>query len=263
MKYKIYDCFLYNDEELILNIRLNILNKFIKKFIIIESKFDHQGNKKKLSFDIKKFLRFKKKIIYLVIEEFPKNFSNWKRENFQRNFIANALTKVNKEEYVMISDVDEIPNLSNIQSITNHKYTVFEQKMFYYKINLINKTYPIWFGSRICKKKYLKSPQWLRDQKIKKYPFWRFYKIRWNVIREGGWHFSFLMTPQQIEKKINSWAHAEFNNKKYKDLKKIKDCLKNKKDLFNREIILEKISFDKTFPKYLKQKATKYKKWII
>ncbi|MDA8537339.1 hypothetical protein N9K55_01350, partial [Candidatus Pelagibacter bacterium] len=190
MKYKIYDCFLYNDEELILNIRLNILNKFVKKFIIIESKFDHQGNKKKLSFDIKKFLRFKKKIIYLVIEEFPKSFSNWKRENFQRNFIANALTKVNKEDYVMISDVDEIPNLSNIQSIANHKYTVFEQKMFYYKINLLNKTYPIWFGSRICKKKDLKSPQWLRDQKIKKYPFWRFYKIRWNVIREGGWHFS-------------------------------------------------------------------------
>ena len=102
----------------------------------------------------------------------------------------------------MISDIDEIPNFSAIKNLTNNKYSVFKQKMFYYKINLLNKTEPFWFGSKICKKKYLKSPQWLRSQKIKKYTFWKFYKIKWNIIENGGWHFSFLMTPEHIRKKL-------------------------------------------------------------
>ena len=44
--------------------------------------------------------------------------------------------------------------------------------MFCYKLNL---EYPdfYWIGTKICKKKYLKSPQWLRNIKSKYYPFWR------------------------------------------------------------------------------------------
>ena len=79
-------------------------------------------------------------------------------------------------DYIIISDIDEIPNLSKLITLKEHKYSVFEQRMFYYKFNLLNKTNPYWYGSRICKKKFLKNPQWLRDQKIKIYPFWRFDK---------------------------------------------------------------------------------------
>ena len=169
---KIFDCFLYNDENLILDIRLNTLNEFVEKFIIIESQYDHQGNKKELNFKIENFISFKDKIDYLVIEKFPKNLTNWERENFQRNYILNGLRNANDEDFIMISDVDEIPNLSKIKEIYNSKFTVFEQKMYYYKINIANQTNPHWFGTRICKKKYLQSPQWLRNQKIKNYPFW-------------------------------------------------------------------------------------------
>ena len=69
---KFIDCFLYHNEDLILDIRVNTLNKFVDKFVIVESKYDHQGNKKKLNIDIKKFNRIRKKIIYLIIYEFPK-----------------------------------------------------------------------------------------------------------------------------------------------------------------------------------------------
>ena len=85
MKY--YDCFMYHDEDLILDIRLNTLNKFIDKFVIVESKFDHQGNEKKLNFSFDNFKKFKNKIIYQIIEKFPNNMNNWERENYQRNFI--------------------------------------------------------------------------------------------------------------------------------------------------------------------------------
>ena len=128
---KIFDCFLYNDEDLILDIRFNTLSKFVYKFVIVESKFDHQGNEKKLNFKIKNFKKFKDKIIYLIIEKFPEKLSNWERENFQRNYIVRGLTSANENDYVLVSDVDEIPNLSKITDLNNFKYTAFEQKIFY------------------------------------------------------------------------------------------------------------------------------------
>ena len=260
---KIFDCFLYNDENLILEIRLNTLSKYIEKFIIIESRYDHQGNKKKLNFEINNFKKFENKIIYLIIENFPQKLSNWERENFQRNYIINGLSIAGEDDYVIISDVDEIPDLTKIVNLDNFKFTVFQQKMYYYKINLLNKTDPFWYGSRVCKKKYLRSPQWLRNQKIKKYPFWKFYKTKWNIVKNGGWHFSFLMKPEEIKKKITSFAHSEYNKNKYTDLKKIKNSIENKIDLFDRPLVYEKNNFDKTFPDYVFNNKEKFKDWIL
>ena len=260
---KIFDCFLYNNENLVLDIRLNTLSKYIDKFVIAESKFDHQGNEKKLNFKIENFKNFKDKIIYLIVERFPDNMSNWERENYQRDFIFNGLKNAEDEDFIIISDIDEIPDLSKISSIKKYKFSVFEQKMFYYKINLQNKTSPFWYGSRICKKKYLKSPQWLRDQKVKDYPFWKFYKIKWNIIKNGGWHFSFLMNIQQIKLKLNSYAHEEYNNSNFNTYEKINYAIKNKVDLFNRDMLFEKITFDDSFPDYIFKNKEKFKDWIL
>lgn len=260
---KIFDCFLYNNENLILELRLNTLNKYIDKFVIIEAKYDHQGNKKKLNFKISNFKNFKKKIIYLVIKKFPKNLDNWGRENFHRDYILKGLTKANKEDYVLISDIDEIPNLSKLNNFKNFKYTVFEQKMFYYKLNLINASSPNWYGSRLCKVKHLKTPQWLRNQKIKKYSILKFYKIKWNIIKNGGWHFSFLMTPEEIKKKITSFAHVEYNQEYFKNIIKIKKAIKNKLDIFDRKISYRKIKINKSFPKYIFLNKNKFNKWIL
>jgi beta-1,4-mannosyl-glycoprotein beta-1,4-N-acetylglucosaminyltransferase len=118
----------------------------------------------------------------------------------------------------MISDIDEIPLISNIGIFKKKKFTAFKQKMIYYRFNLQNITEPYWYGTRVCKKKYLKSPQWLRNQKVKLYPFWRIDKIKWNIVNNGGWHFSFVMSNSMIAKKIKSYAHKEFNIKKFNSL---------------------------------------------
>ena len=260
---KIFDCFMYNNEELILNLRLKYLNKSIERFIIVESEFDHQGNKKKLNFDISKFSKYKNKIEYLVISNFPKNLGNWERENFQRNYLSNGLHAASDDDYILISDVDEIPNLLQINDIENHKYTVFKQKNLFYKFNLLNKTIPDWYGSKICKKKYLKSPQWLRKQKVKKFSLLKFYKIKWNVIENGGWHFSYLMTPKMIKEKLESFAHSEYNSEFYTNKSHIEELIAKKKDLFGRKQVYEKISIDETYPKYILDNREKFKYWII
>ena len=261
MKY--YDCFMYNNEKLILKLRLNFLNPFVEKFIIVESKYDHQGKVKENFFDINDFFEFKDKIIYFLIEKFPEKISNWERENFQRNSILECLRDVSNEDYIMISDVDEIPNISNISQINNYKFTAFEQKNFFYKFNLMNLTVPKWYGTKMCKKKYLKSPQWLRDQKVKKFSLFKFYKIRWNIVKNGGWHFSFLMKPQEIQKKIKSFAHAEYNIEKFTNLKGIEDRISNNQDIFDRNQKYEKISLDDTFPDYIKKNLESFKEWVL
>ena len=136
---KIIDCFIYNNEDLILDLRLNTLDQYVDKFVIVESKFNHSGREKnKFNFDKNKFEKFSNKIEYLKIDKFPSNLSNWGRENFQRNYISNAFLNFDTSDYVIISDVDEIPNLENINfNEIKNKIILFNQKMFYYKFNLM------------------------------------------------------------------------------------------------------------------------------
>ena len=74
---KIIDCFIYNNEDLILDLRLNSLNTYVDSFVIVEAKFSHTGKEKnKYNFDLKKFENFQNKIKYLQIENFPNNLTN-------------------------------------------------------------------------------------------------------------------------------------------------------------------------------------------
>ena len=139
---KIYDCFMYFDEEVVLDLRLNTLNKFVDYFVIVESKFTHKGDKRELTFDHKKFEKFKSKIIYLVHDKEPEGLLKIKdpkndhgsyimnallRENGQRDFISEGLKTANDGDFILISDVDEIPNLENIDlKKINREITLFK-----------------------------------------------------------------------------------------------------------------------------------------
>ena len=259
----IYDSFIYNNEDLILDIRLNYLNKFVKQFIIVEAKFTHQGKEKTKFLNLSNFNKFRNKITHLFIENFPPNLLNWGRENFQRNYISNGLKEMQDDDFIMISDIDEIPNLRKFKYDDKLRYTVFCQKNFAYKLNLINKTFPIWHGTKGCKKKHLKTPQWIRNQKIKRKTFLNFFNIKWNMINNGGWHFSYLMSPNQIREKIMSFGHAEFNHSKFTDITKIEEKVNKNLDLFDREQIYEKVTFDNSFPLIIHQDQKNLSKWII
>ena len=223
---KIFDCFMYYDEDLILDLRLNYLNNYVDEFIIVESTYTHSGEERKLLFDTNRYPDFKKKINYIILNDPPPNLSKIndkdsqhekntklilnavKRENLQRDTILKGLNAADADDIIIISDVDEIPNLedNNIKD-TKNKIILFRQKYFYYKFNLKLDDYP-WHGSKACRKKDLISPQWLRNIKDKIYPFWRvdtlFSKKKYQdiqIVHEGGWHFSNIKTPADIEKK--------------------------------------------------------------
>ena len=239
----IYDCFSYWDEDLLLDLRLNILNDHIDYFVIVEGTKTWQNNPKKLSFDINKFSKFKKKIIYVPVEDMPDGDNPYLRENFQRNCISRGIEKSSQEDLILISDLDEIPNPKKINEFNKKmKYAVFKQRHFYYKINLQSKENPHWYGSRICVRKYLKSPQWLRELKFKKRPIWRLDKVRLNnIIENGGWHFCNLKSPEKLLHKYKNLCETndpvvfkEKINSKFLNIDQIEESIKEQVDLLGR-----------------------------
>ena len=265
----IYDCFQYFNEDHMVDLRMNILDEYVDFFVISESTKTHQGDNKKLNFDIGKFKKYKHKIIYTIADfEKDKNFINHKGgesiiEQHQRNNLLNGLKKANDSDLIIISDSDEIPDFTKINQIKpGTKYTAFSQKMFMYKLNLQNLNESNWIGSKVCLKKNLPLPQKLRNLKFKKYPFWRLDKINLQIIK-GGWHFSFLQTPKDIIKKIQSYSHGEFNQLEFTDEKKIQEKILTGEDIFNRGFKLKKINIDGNYPEYIKYNQNKLKDWII
>ena len=258
---KIIDCFSYFDEDLILEIRLNTLYDYVDKFVICEATLDHAGNKKKLNFKIENFKKYKKKIEYIIIDDLPKIVKKFKkhwhpahaRDQFQRNSLVRGIQDCDPNDLIMISDLDEIPNPLKIPKFKeNNKYACFVQSNFLLKFNLLNVSEPRWYGTRMCRKKDLKSPQWLREIKSKKLPFYKFYKRQFDLfIEDGGWHFSSVKSVDDIYKKLNSYAEQQWNNEKFKNIDVIKRKIAQKKDLFDRNYKFKVLEVDKTFPKYI------------
>tara|TARA_Y100000996_G_scaffold159170_1_gene122965 strand:+ start:318 stop:1208 length:891 start_codon:yes stop_codon:yes gene_type:complete len=294
---KIFDCFMYFDEDLILDLRLNTLNKFIDYFVIVESIYNHKGEKRKLKFNIKKFKKFNNKIIYLIHNQVPNEIKKIKkndseneintkyifnaifRENSQRNYILKGLSKAKDDDIILISDVDEIPNLKkvNFKKLKN-KLIFFNQEMFYYKFNLKLPNYN-WIGTKSCKKKYLKNPQWLRNIKDRKYPFYRldtffsdkkFSNIE--IIENGGWHFTNIKTAEQIRYKLKSYLHHREFEVNPVTKNQIEKLIKNRIAIYDLRLDkrsqkigqgskLQKYNLKK-LPEYIIDNKKKYKKWI-
>jgi len=275
------------------------MNKYVDKFIITEATYMHNGKPKKLNFDIKKYSKFKEKIIYIVVDNQPPDLyeiydrdnnkydrrgqklvlNGYKRDNYQRQMAAGSLKNLDEEDWILINDIDEIPNLENINfNEIKNQIVVFKQQVFYYKFNLL---YPevSWFGTKACKKKNFISPQWLRDLKHKKYPLWRidtlFSKKKYNDIlhvNNGGWHFTNIKSADDIQKKLLNYTHHyeyEQSGLKIEDLKK---KISEKKIIYDHGVDQREHKWKsektltvidlKNMPTYLRKNYKKYANWL-
>ncbi len=288
---------MYFDEDLLLDLRLNSLSKYVKKFVITEATYTHNGSQKKLNFDINNFKKFKDKIEYIVVDTQPQNIlkltdgeskdkrgeklilNGMARDYFQRENLTKGLKDASSEDLILISDLDEIPNLESLNfKEINNNIVIFEQKMFYYKFNLFYNDF-IWQGTKATKNKNFLSPQWLRNIKGKKYSKWRidtfFSKKKYSnllFVKNGGWHFTCLRTPEELEKKLKNFAHHyeyEESGLKIDDLKKL---IAEKRVMYDHNVdqksykwsgksILKKIKNDE-LPDYINNNLNKYKDWL-
>ena len=295
---KIYDCFMFSDEKMLLDIRLNVLNDYVDQFVIIESKYKHNGDIKNKNFDINQYSKFKNKIKYIYLDEEPEGLvsisgeddedkknksilhNTYVRENYQRDVIAKGILDAGPEDFIIVGDIDEIPNLKNLdfENKKNH-LIIFRQKMFYYKLNLYYKEL-VWTGTRACLKKNLKSPQWLRNIKNKKYSIWRidtlFAKNKYSnivFINDGGWHFTNMKSPEEIFSKLNSFLHNvdfKLSGLNLDDIKKMVSQKKimydhfadqRKVDRWNSPVVLKPADIT-ILPEYIIKNRDKFKDWL-
>ena len=290
---KIIDTTTFFEENTIMDIRFNILNPYVDKFIVCESLYTHSGKKKNINFNVNDYPKFKNKIIHIILENEPVDLINSEdlsvqdkrlnsiiRIRSQRNYIKKFLKEFSPDDYIIHSDNDEIPNLENFDLRTvKKKFVIFKQQIFYYKLNLSLPNLD-WFGSKACKLKYLRSIDFLRNIKNREYSFLRidtlFSDNKQNsveLVKNGGWHFSNLKTYEDLEKKyLNDENHAEYELQN-SSIQKIQDNVERKvipynyqakKDSLDRfnETNLTKVDTD-ILPEYIKKNINIFKEWII
>ena len=293
---KIFDCTTFYSEHLMMDVRFNVLNEYVHKFIVSESTFSHSGKPKKLNFDINNYPKFKDKIIYVIIDKEPngiigikdkqlnaeeKRSNSLKRIELSYDYMTKELDIALDNDLIILSDNDEIPNLGSKKFKNSKKdIFIFKQLFFYYKFNLLYDLVQ-WYGPKAAKKKKLLSMSWLRNLKNKQYPFWRldtlFSKnkyINLDIINDGGWHFTNLKTPEELYQKLSNFGHHdefELSGLTVNDLKKkIEEKKvffnhfvdkKNYKERWDYDYELKKIE-NELLPQYLKNNLKKFKEWF-
>ena len=278
-----------------LDVRFNILNENVHKFIVVESSFSHSGEKKKFNFDLNDYPKFKDKIIYLKIDKEPidlykdseqlknpiyKRLNSIKRIEQSYDTMMIGIKDALDEDLIMISDNDEIPNLdSNSFKKSNKDFFIFKQLLFYYKFNYLHELMP-WFGSKGCKKKHLKSFSNLKNLKNKKYKFWRLdtylsdiKKISLEIIDDGGWHFTNIKTPEDLYIKMKNFGHHDEFDESQLTVEDLRDKInkglvfydhfadKKSEDKWKNDYKL-KIIENHLLPKYLIENQSHFKEWF-
>ena len=166
---KIIDCITFYDNNFIFDFRYKVINEYVDKFVICESIFDHRNERKERNFDKLEKYKNNPKVIHILLEKpFPKNTNEWENQAIQRDFILENLDFADNDDLIFFSDPDEIPNPNLLKNFElKKKYGIFLQNFYNYNFNLFNSYETPWEGTRVCKKKNLKSIDFMR-QKIKK-----------------------------------------------------------------------------------------------
>ena len=255
------DAFIFFNEKELIELRVKYLNSIVDYFVVIEANITHQGKKKEWNFpNILKtnLTEFSNKIQYhqlhIDIEKIKEEESwiiddikgddAWRIENFQRNYIKTACKKFSNEDILIISDVDEIPSKQKLGFIKSCDFkkiapVALEQNLFHIDCNFLS--LESWRGSIVTTMQICNafSPHKFRRA-----------RNRISHFTDSGWSFSSFGGPKKVKEKLESIAHREFNNDKYKNADHIMNCQKTGADLFHRKVQKKKVEKN-FFPKDL------------
>ena len=240
---KIFDCFTYFNEADILRIRLEELGDLVDFFVIVEASETFTGSSKRFYFDdIPSWIdKWKEKIIRVKVN-FPQDVNtSWLKEYYQRNAIISGLSLAEPEDIIIISDADEIIN-SNIVSQLKliEKPARLDVKQYFWNYN--------WQVPQHCNQGA--RPIVARFKDLETHSCQELRAGDWHTIPDAGWHFSFFGETEKIKKKIESFAHTEYDITEYKNDEAILYRINNGIDPFDR-FPLKYYEIDQTYPKFV------------
>lgn len=195
----IIDAFTFYNEIDMLKLRLEYLDPIVDYFVIVESTATFKGEPKKLYFSEheEEFKPWMHKIRRVVVDDNPTGSNPWLREHHQRNCISRGLDGIEDDAIVMISDVDEIPNLKAVQS-QDVTYSL-DMITFNYSLNYIQ-TFERWFGTVVTHKRDVveHGAQHFRDKR------WKFPYVEF-----AGWHFTSFGDLDFVTNKLKNFSHCD------------------------------------------------------
>lgn len=259
----IYDTFIFFNELDLLELRLNVLDNHVDYFVLVEATETFQGAPKPLYFAENKdrFSRFLGKIVHVVVDDMPHGAAPFDREYHQRDCILRGVQNCRPDDLILLSDVDEIPNPERIPTnLAEGLRLAFEQPLYYYRLNrkCVQMDHLPW--SVLTHYCTFGFPSQLRRDVVKLQSDILSHEAvtdRFEIIKEGGWHFSYLGSPENIVKKIEAFSHAEYNRPGFKNVGALADCISNGRDLFGRDLIF--ITADmQELPQYVRENREKY-----
>lgn len=280
---RIFDCFIFSREFDLLEIRLHELANVVDFFVIAESATTHQGKPKPLFFqeNQERFAAFADRIRHIVVGQMPKGggqADHYRREYHQRNALLAGLDDARPDDFVLLSDVDEIPRAASVKDATEHPYSrpavhCFEQKMFKYFINLQHEDSWSRTGPRLCRRRFLRSMQALRSVRspasdpIKSMLRWLSAcnqmrrPIRRILHADAGWHFSSVGGAEEVAQKLASFSHIPTERRGDPNANLV-EAAAARINRVGSDPSLQRVSIDDTFPDYLVENLERFSSLI-
>ena len=283
---KVYDCIPFFNELDILELRLNILDKYVDKFIIEEATMTFSGQEKSLCFDDNRdrFKRFLDKIVYVTVDDSPTTGTTHQRDYFQKNRLIEGLKQVGagSDDVIIFGDCDEIPNPGELEKIIRDfdKTRVYHlaQRNFYGFLNMEEKSGKLLSITGDFPEIAEKDRKWLGTKvtSIDNIPKEGIVRLRdlcrvtdENAVRvaDGGWHFGYMggdheTNPvKRIGVKVEAAAHQEYNEKEI--ILETMDRLVLGQDIFGRDARFERVEIDDTYPEYLRENISEYRHLVM
>jgi beta-1,4-mannosyl-glycoprotein beta-1,4-N-acetylglucosaminyltransferase len=249
----IVDCFLFNDELDLLEIRLHELAPVVDRFVIVESIKTFTGLPKPLYYrdNAKRFSEFRDRVTHVIVTEMPTDCDAWSREHHQRNAILSGLEGCRDNDTILVSDCDEIPRRASVATCRFVKRLwSFEQRLSYYYVNMVSEENRHWQGTTAIPYHLLKNltPQGVRNERNQQ-------RL---IIGNGGWHFSYLGGAEKVVRKIASFSHQEYNTADNQDAQKIQAKIANGEDLFTKGKQWHSVPLDNYYPDWLLENPGKF-----
>lgn len=261
---KVYDAFTFYNELDLLEIRLNVLDDVVDRFVLVEATRTFQNREKPLFFERNKerFEAYLHKIVHVVVDDMPNSENPHLLEAHQRNAISRGLIHCSNRDQIVLSDLDEIPNPRVlVEAAQRDGIRMFRQALYYYYLNTACMELPDLPWSAMASRDAFLGPQALRDCLVKvQGELLSGLEIRDDVelVEDGGWHFSYLGGADAIIRKVQSFAHTEYNNSTYLDRKRIEKIISDGGDIFGRELHFARVPLDDSFPKYIRDNRARY-----
>jgi beta-1,4-mannosyl-glycoprotein beta-1,4-N-acetylglucosaminyltransferase len=284
----IYDCFTFFNELELLELRLNELAGVVDRFVLVEATQTHTNKSKPLHYQENRarFSEFHDKIIHIVVDDLPVSSDPWVPENFQRNCIARGLTKCRPDDFVLVSDLDEIPRASVVAEMTrkipyhdnalanavhgtlNSKLSqnIFKRKGFR---RLLRKNHPfVWKFEQVTYVHYINclSTEISRGTRMTRFrDFSCAEELRHsgrNSIKNAGWHFTWMGGAERIRDKLEAYSHQECNLPQFNNPDHINRILNKGSTLFKEDVHLKIVPLDDSFPGYVLTHPEKFSHWL-